>query len=241
MVQKLALVSALMLVLVPASAGADWLFTPNIGMGFGGNASGNEHARWGASFGWMGEGIFGWQADLHRLPPMPPLADKFDRGERFMCLDSLSAVVFRGPEGLDLLIRLGGTRPSLQYSPTLDRLLGQSIDYDPAFRAVNRLCDQSVAAARTPDRAARRAEYDRLRAEVAGMKAEVAAVGWWTKARMTEGERGELVGKMVITAIFLALERVQNTADRIEQVDANLRVAFALARSGPTAVSSRPI
>ncbi len=68
MVKKYAMVSALMLMLIPASASADWLFTPNIGMGFGGNASGNEHASWGASFGWMGEGIFGWEADLAYTP-----------------------------------------------------------------------------------------------------------------------------------------------------------------------------
>lgn len=68
MVKKCAMVAALMLVLVPVSAGADWLFTPNIGMGFGGNANRNDHASWGASFGWMGEGIFGWEADLAYTP-----------------------------------------------------------------------------------------------------------------------------------------------------------------------------
>ena len=68
MVKKCAMVAALMLVLVPASAGADWLFTPNIGMGFGGNANHNDQASWGASFGWMGEGIFDWEADLAYTP-----------------------------------------------------------------------------------------------------------------------------------------------------------------------------
>jgi hypothetical protein len=68
MVKKCVMVAALMVMLVPASARADWLFTPNIGMGFGGNASGNEHATWGASIGWMGAGIFGWEADLAYTP-----------------------------------------------------------------------------------------------------------------------------------------------------------------------------
>ena len=68
MVKNYAMVGALMLMLVSASASADWLFTPNIGTGFGGSASGREHLSWGASIGWMGEGIVGWEADLAFTP-----------------------------------------------------------------------------------------------------------------------------------------------------------------------------
>jgi opacity protein-like surface antigen len=60
--------AALALALSPSSARADWLFTPNIGGGFGGNAEGREHLTWGAQFGWMGAGIFGWEADLAYTP-----------------------------------------------------------------------------------------------------------------------------------------------------------------------------
>ena len=68
MLKKCALMAALVLVLAPASAKADWLFTPNIGASFGGAASGNEHMTYGASIGWMGAGIFGWEADLAYTP-----------------------------------------------------------------------------------------------------------------------------------------------------------------------------
>jgi hypothetical protein len=68
MLKKCAMVAALMLVLAPGSARADWLFTPNIGSSFGGNASGNEHLSWGASIGWMGAGVFGWEADFAYTP-----------------------------------------------------------------------------------------------------------------------------------------------------------------------------
>ena len=63
MLKKCAIAAPLMLVLLlmPASAHADWLFTPNIGSSFGGSASGNEHMSWGASIGWMGAGVFGWK------------------------------------------------------------------------------------------------------------------------------------------------------------------------------------
>lgn len=68
MLKKCVITAALMLVLVPASARADWLFTPNIGAGFGGAASGREHLTYGASLGWMGAGIFGFEADLAYTP-----------------------------------------------------------------------------------------------------------------------------------------------------------------------------
>jgi opacity protein-like surface antigen len=68
MLKKCAMAAALVLLLMPATAGADWLFTPNIGGTFGGNANGNEHMSWGASIGWMGAGVFGWEADLAYTP-----------------------------------------------------------------------------------------------------------------------------------------------------------------------------
>jgi len=67
-VKKLVFLAALALALAPSAARADWLFTPNIGGGFGGSASGREHLTWGASFGWMGAGAFGWEADLAYTP-----------------------------------------------------------------------------------------------------------------------------------------------------------------------------
>jgi len=68
MLKKCAMIAVLSLVLVPGTARADWLFTPNIGGGFGGDASGREHLTWGASIGWMGAGIIGWEADLAYTP-----------------------------------------------------------------------------------------------------------------------------------------------------------------------------
>ena len=68
MLKKCAIVAALLVVLAPASARADWLFTPNIGTTFGGNAEDREHLTYGASIGWMGAGIFGFEADLQYTP-----------------------------------------------------------------------------------------------------------------------------------------------------------------------------
>jgi opacity protein-like surface antigen len=77
-VPKLLLSSALVLALVPASASADWLFTPFIGANFGGNANfgdfddfDDEFERrvdFGASLAWMGEGIVGFEVDFGYSP-----------------------------------------------------------------------------------------------------------------------------------------------------------------------------
>lgn len=66
-------------VAVPTQASADWLFTPFVGATFGGNAevggSGdsfkNDFERkisYGATLGWMGAGIIGFEADFGYSP-----------------------------------------------------------------------------------------------------------------------------------------------------------------------------
>ena len=66
MVKKAAILAALTLALSPATARADWLFTPNMGIAFGGDAGGD--LTYGASIAWMGAGIFGVEADVAFTP-----------------------------------------------------------------------------------------------------------------------------------------------------------------------------
>jgi opacity protein-like surface antigen len=68
MLKRYALMAAFVLVLAPASARADWLFTPSVGSTFKGSTNGNEHFTYGASLGWMGAGIVGWEADFSYTP-----------------------------------------------------------------------------------------------------------------------------------------------------------------------------
>ena len=68
MLKKCAMLAALATLLAPGAARGDWLFTPNIGTTFGGATGGNEHFGFGASIGWMGAGVFGWEADFAYTP-----------------------------------------------------------------------------------------------------------------------------------------------------------------------------
>jgi opacity protein-like surface antigen len=63
---------------VPSRASADWFFTPFVGANFGGNASFGDfndfedeierRVDFGASLGWMGNGIVGFEADFGWSP-----------------------------------------------------------------------------------------------------------------------------------------------------------------------------
>jgi opacity protein-like surface antigen len=68
MLRRSVMTGALLVLLAASSAHADWLFAPNIGTTFGGDAGGREHLTYGASIGWMGAGIFGFEADLQYTP-----------------------------------------------------------------------------------------------------------------------------------------------------------------------------
>lgn len=77
-VRMLFMISALTIALLPASASADWLFTPYLGANFGGDANfgafndfEDEVERrmdFGASLGWMGSGVVGLEVDFGYSP-----------------------------------------------------------------------------------------------------------------------------------------------------------------------------
>jgi hypothetical protein len=170
----------------------------------------------------------GWQEDVRKLPPMPGLGDVFDVGERYSFLDSLLSISRDGPQGVQAITGGGlppGPRPS---NPITGRMFTRSIDWDPAFRNANQLFDRCAAASRLTDPVARRAEYRLIAAEVAAAEATIKAA---PLERLTEGQaaRGERVGNILLGLLFPAMEKVQTAADRIEQVQADLQVALALA------------
>lgn len=58
-----------LLVVTAAPARADWLFTPFLGVSFGGDTS-SQHVTYGASVGWMGAGIIGFEVDAGFAPDL---------------------------------------------------------------------------------------------------------------------------------------------------------------------------
>jgi hypothetical protein len=58
----------IVVVLVPAAANADWIFTPHFGTTFGADTHGNKHATMGGSIALFDETAFGWEADVSFAP-----------------------------------------------------------------------------------------------------------------------------------------------------------------------------
>lgn len=80
-VRKSIIIASLVLlgsIAAPRKASADWLFTPFIGWNFGGSANFlnlsdvndefEQRVDFGASFGWMGAGVIGWEVDFGFSP-----------------------------------------------------------------------------------------------------------------------------------------------------------------------------
>jgi hypothetical protein len=171
--------------------------------------------------------VLAWLEDLSKLPPMPSLADKLDLCERFMTLDVLMTVIVNGPNMLDGLD--GPANRSAVKDRLRERLFTSDIDYDPAFRNANRMFDRAAAACRLPDRASRKREFAIIMDDVKQIKSSVSGMSVLDRAFLSKGERGEMIGNILIALLLPATDKVQDALDRMEQTQRNLHVAFALA------------
>jgi hypothetical protein len=171
--------------------------------------------------------LLAWQADLRALPPMPPMADKMALSERFMTLDIVLSVAHQGPDALNALSP-SGPSPAKK-NEMLDRMTSRSIDFDPAFRVANQMFDQCEAALRLRDRASRKEAYADIESDLLERKVAAMSVGPIEKLTMSRAQRGEYIGNIIIALLLPAMGKLMDANDRIEQTQANLQVALALA------------
>jgi hypothetical protein len=165
--------------------------------------------------------------DLRALPPLPPLADRMDLAERFAYLDSLQ-LIRRGGVGM-LEALAGGKRPR---KPDADEQKALAlIDWGPALRDGNRWYDRLAAALRGKDRAAREKALDQIEEGVKALKKEAVAPANLARLLKNPPDRtaGKAIGSVLIGLLLPAARKVQQSADRAEQIQRNLHVAFALA------------
>jgi hypothetical protein len=165
--------------------------------------------------------------DLQSLPPLPSMAEKIDLGERFMFLSSLQLIRSGGPGTLE---GLAGGKMAKDVDPEMEQKMAR-IDWTPALRNGNLWYDRLVVALRTKDRAAREKQLDRIDKELRVLKKEATSVEGL--GGLLLGNAGKIVGKRIgdilVGLMIPAFLKLQNAADRSEQVQANLHVAFALA------------
>jgi hypothetical protein len=169
--------------------------------------------------------------DLQRLPPLSPVAEHLDLGERFTFLDCVMLVARGGPR---LLEGFAGGRPPKALKPEEKEALAM-IDWDPALRNGNRLYDRMAAAARLKDRGAREKELEKLEQEFKALKMSLtkdradAVAQAFLGMGPTPQIIGKTIGDVMISLLLPAVRKVQQASDRAEQTQRNLEVAFALA------------
>jgi hypothetical protein len=166
--------------------------------------------------------------DLQELPPFPSLADKIDLTERFQHLDILQLTRRRGAGVLQNLEGSPGARRS-EPDPVKDLMV---LDWAPAMRNHNRFCDRLATAMRVEDRADRESHLDRIEADLKALMQEARDMRGLI-GMLLQGNVDKTVTKK-ISDILLgltmpAIRKVQQSADRAEQEQANRYVAFALA------------
>jgi hypothetical protein len=153
--------------------------------------------------------------DLQDLPPLPAMADKFDLTERFTYLDAVMHVNRTG---------------ALEPDDIPDNVV---IKWDPALRTGNRVYTRMATALRIKDRNMREeklqeieADFELLRGEVRDVAAQFKAV---VKSKDSGEALGQLMGGHLLNLLAPAVRRIQHAADRAEQRQTNLHIAFALA------------
>jgi hypothetical protein len=163
--------------------------------------------------------------DLRKLPPMSAVADKLDLADRFTLLDTMTLTARQGTQVLDAL---GGSGHSYSNEFTA-KLFTRSINWDPALRNANRWIDRFTAALRVADRTARAQEMAAINRDLITLKRQVSELGPIEKSLMGPEGRGEMIGNIMITLVLPALDKVQTAAERCEQEQRNLHLAFVLA------------
>jgi hypothetical protein len=164
--------------------------------------------------------------ELQSLPPLAPLADKIDLGERFMYLDCVQ-MIRRG--GISELEGLAKGQPGKLTPEQLAAL--EKIDWATPLKNGNAWYDRIVAAARLTDRAAREKAFGGIEADVRKLKAELGKAPGLARLFRDPADKavGKTIGDILIGLLLPALQRLQEAYDRADQVERNLHVAFALA------------
>jgi hypothetical protein len=165
--------------------------------------------------------------DVRKLPPMPAVAECLNVGERFMLLDTIMLMAHHGTGALEGVTKPQSTpRKGNQFT---SRLFTHSINWDPGLRNANRWINRYVEALDIKDHSARMRETAQINKEVKELRTRVSAAGWIQQIFMGADSRGERMGDIMIGLMLPAVDKIASSADRIDQVQRNLHLAFALA------------
>jgi hypothetical protein len=166
-------------------------------------------------------------AELQALPARDTVAEKIDLVERCSFLETVQMVARYGPDYLASMAGGGASRPD-----PLAKLFTANVDWEPALRNGNRWFDRLTAALRVADRAEREKQLDGLDIELKELRNNATKPGVLqalSNLTLSPTDRGKRIGDILVTLLVPALRKVQDAGERMDQVEQNLLVAFALA------------
>jgi hypothetical protein len=163
--------------------------------------------------------------NLQSMPHLPPVALLLDLNSRFIMLDALMLFAREWP-AFDELVGGANRRAKPGF---WQKLFTRNVNWDPAFRNVNRWCDRCVAGSKLSDRTARKKEMDAIEAEITALKPKIGLAVLAQEKFMGPKQRGELIGNILIALMLPAFDKLQSASERCEQFHRNLHLAFALA------------
>jgi hypothetical protein len=101
-------------------------------------------------------------------------------------------------------------------------------DWDPAFRNANRWHDRLAATLRVKDRADRLKQHEAFSRDLREMKMNATKPNIFAKEGAAKAI-GKSMGDILVSLMMPATSKVEDAADRTEQIQRNLHIAFALA------------
>jgi hypothetical protein len=162
--------------------------------------------------------------DRQSLPPMPPLADKIETGERHTYHDSLQLI----SRGADPAAGPGARKPTEEELRAL-----AAIDWDGIRRDADKWYGRMAAALRIKDRAEREKAFDEIDKELEALVRDSKRQKDALEKLGPGGDVGAVVGKSIgntlLALLVPSIRKVQQAYDRSEQTGRNLQIAFALA------------
>ena len=170
-------------------------------------------------------------ADLQALPPLPAMADKLNQTERYWFLETVMIIDREGVGHLEGLMVPGGGKQGM-LEGVISKVVFSNIQWDQALRNGNQYYDRMYAAMNIKERDKRVKELDKIELEIRTLKGEVLMtkdIATRILSAKNIGEaKGKYIGDILICLILPGVPRVQQAADRTEQNQRNLHIAFAL-------------
>ena len=159
--------------------------------------------------------------ELQDLPPLSSLADTVDLGERYLHLDTINLIrrgkfeSFKGGMGKVLF----GRDVALD-----EQKIWPTLDWEPVVKSSNMWYDRFSAVLRLKSRGERQKGLDKLKEDMQLLVKDIPAPG---KKDTSDKMLAEKIGNKLLLEAE-QVRNMQNAADRAEQVQKNLLIAFAL-------------